>query len=107
MINFIIILERDIKNITRLITMFEYNKLPYNKHAISVLLDKKNELITKLLDSDNSISLKDITDIHDLRIILSLIRASSVRESSDEYAWLDQFLYSDDFLNHIDFLIHH
>ena len=41
------ILERDIKNITRLITMFEYNKLPYNKHAISVLLDKKNELVDK------------------------------------------------------------
>ena len=77
------------------------NILSLQVHDVVALLDKKNELITKLLDSDNSISLKDITDIHDLRIILSLIRASSVRESSDEYAWLDQFLYSDDFLSNL------
>ena len=60
------------------------------------LLHEKNELITKLLDSDNPISLKDIKDIHDLRIILSIIRASSIGNPSDEYEWLEQFLYNSD-----------
>ena len=39
------ILQRDITNITRLINMFEYNKLPYNKNAITVLFNKKNEVV--------------------------------------------------------------
>ena len=34
-------LQKDITNLTKLIAMFEHNKLPYNKHALKVLLRKK------------------------------------------------------------------
>jgi hypothetical protein len=39
------ILQKDITNLTKIIAMFEHNKLPYNKHALKVILKKKDEII--------------------------------------------------------------
>jgi hypothetical protein len=50
------ILQKDITNLTRLITMFEYNKLPYNKHALKVLLGKQDELIKHFYALDRPIN---------------------------------------------------
>ena len=52
------ILQKDITNLTRLITMFEYNKLPYNKHALKVLLGKQDELIKHFYALDSPINKK-------------------------------------------------
>ena len=47
--------QKDITNLTKLITMFEYNKLPYNKHALSVLLEKKDEYTDYIYGLTNTI----------------------------------------------------
>ena len=52
------ILQKDITNLTRLINMFEYNKLPYNKHALKVLLGKQDELIKHFYALDKPINNK-------------------------------------------------
>jgi hypothetical protein len=52
------ILQKDITNLTRLITMFEYNKLPYNKHALKVLLGKQDELVNHFYAIDKPINNK-------------------------------------------------
>jgi hypothetical protein len=51
-------LQKDITNITKLINMFEYNKLPYNKHALKVLLNKKNEILSHFYSLDNPVNIK-------------------------------------------------
>ena len=50
-----VIQQKDITNLTKLINMFEYNKLPYNKHALSVLLEKKDEYTNYLYGLNNTI----------------------------------------------------
>jgi hypothetical protein len=47
--------QKDITNLTKLINMFEYNKLPYNKHALSVLLEKKDDYTNYLYGLNNTI----------------------------------------------------
>ena len=47
--------QRDITNLTKLINMFEYNKLPYNKHALAVLLEKKDEYTDYIYGLNNTI----------------------------------------------------
>jgi len=47
--------QKDITNLTKLINMFEYNKLPYNKHALSVLLEKKDEYTDYIYGLTNTI----------------------------------------------------
>ena len=52
------ILQKDITNLSKLINMFEYNKLPYNKHALKVLLNKKNEVLEHFYSLDTPINQK-------------------------------------------------
>ena len=52
------ILQKDITNITKLINMFEYNNLPYNKHALKVLLNKKDEILSHFYSLDNPVNIK-------------------------------------------------
>ena len=52
------ILQKDITNLTGLINIFEYYKLPYNKHALKILLGKQNELIKNFYSLDNPVNLK-------------------------------------------------
>ena len=47
--------QKDITNLTKLINMFEYNKLPYNKHALSVVLEKKDDYTNYLYGLNNTI----------------------------------------------------
>lgn len=47
--------QKDITNLTKLINMFEYNKLPYNKHSLSVVLEKKNEYANYLYSLNSTI----------------------------------------------------
>jgi hypothetical protein len=54
------ILQKDITNLTRLITMFEYNKIPYNKHALKVVLKKKDEVVEHFYSLDKPINHKFI-----------------------------------------------
>ena len=54
------ILQKDITNLSRLITMFEYNKLPYNKHALKVVLKKKDEVVEHFYSLDKPINHKFI-----------------------------------------------
>ena len=50
------ILQKDITNLTKLINMFEYNKLPYNKHALQVVLNKKDEVLEQFYSLDIQIN---------------------------------------------------
>ena len=50
------ILQKDITNLTKLIAMFEHNKLPYNKHALKVILKKKNEIIDHFYSLDTPVN---------------------------------------------------
>ena len=52
------ILKKDITNLTKLISIFEYHKLPYNKHALKVLLNKKNEILSHFYSLDNPVNIK-------------------------------------------------
>jgi len=52
------IIQKDITNLTKLINMFEYNKLPYNKHALKVLLNKQDEILDHFYSLDNPINHK-------------------------------------------------
>ena len=52
------ILQKDVTNLTKIITMFEYNKLPYNKHALKVLLKKKNEVLDHFYSLDTPVNQK-------------------------------------------------
>jgi hypothetical protein len=52
------ILKKDITNLTRLINMFEVNKLPYNKHALKILLGKQDELIKNFYSLDIPVNIK-------------------------------------------------
>ena len=54
------IIQKDITNLTKIITMFEYNKLPYNKHALKVLLNKQDEILDKFYSLDIPVNLKFI-----------------------------------------------
>ena len=54
------ILQKDITNLTKLIAMFEHNKLPYNKHALKVLLKKKDEIIDHFYSLDTPVNQKFI-----------------------------------------------
>ena len=54
------ILQKDITNLTKLISMFEYNKLPYNKHALKVVLQKQDEIIDHFYSLDAPINQKFI-----------------------------------------------
>jgi hypothetical protein len=54
------ILQKDITNLTKLISMFEYNKLPYNKHALKVVLKKQDEIIDHFYSLDAPINQKFI-----------------------------------------------
>ena len=51
-------LQKDITNLTKLIAMFEHNKLPYNKHALKVLLKKKDEIIDHFYSLDTPVNQK-------------------------------------------------
>jgi len=50
------ILKKDITNLTKLINMFEVNKLPYNKHALQIVLQKKDEYSDYLYSLNNNIN---------------------------------------------------
>ena len=50
------ILQKDITNLTKLINMFEYNKLPYNKHALQIVLNKKDEVLEQFYSLDTQIN---------------------------------------------------
>ena len=50
------ILQKDITNLTTLINMFEYNKLPYNKHALQVVLNKKDEVLEQFYSLDTQLN---------------------------------------------------
>ena len=52
------IMQKDITNLTKLITMFEYNNLPYNKHALKVLLNKQDEILDKFYSLDIPVNVK-------------------------------------------------
>ena len=52
------ILQKDITNLSKLIAMFEHNKLPYNKHALKVLLKKKDEIIDHFYSLDTPVNQK-------------------------------------------------
>ena len=52
------ILQKDITNLTKLIAMFEHNKLPYNKHALKVLLKKKDEVLDHFYSLDTPVNQK-------------------------------------------------
>ena len=54
------ILQKDITNLSKLIAMFEHNKLPYNKHALKVLLKKKDEIIDHFYSLDTPVNQKFI-----------------------------------------------
>jgi len=51
-------LQKDITNLSKLINMFEYNKLPYNKHALNVLLNKQDEILDHFYSLDNPVNHK-------------------------------------------------
>ena len=52
------ILQKDITNLTKLIAMFEHNKMPYNKHALKVLLKKKDEVLDHFYSLDTPVNQK-------------------------------------------------
>ena len=52
------ILQKDITNLSKLINIYEYHKIPYNKHALKVLLGKQNELIKNFYSLDNPVNVK-------------------------------------------------
>ena len=52
------ILQKDVTNLTKLIAMFEHNKLPYNKHALKVLLKKKDEVLDHFYSLDTPVNQK-------------------------------------------------
>jgi len=52
------ILQKDITNLSKLINMFEYNKLPYNKHALNVVLNKQDEILDHFYSLDNPVNHK-------------------------------------------------
>ena len=52
------IIQKDITNLTKLITMFEYNKLPYNKHALNVVLNKQDEILDHFYSLDTPVNQK-------------------------------------------------
>jgi len=54
------IIQKDITNLTKIITMFEYNKIPYNKYALKVLLNKQDEILDKFYALDIPVNLKFI-----------------------------------------------
>ena len=45
MISPITVKQKEYSNLSNLLKFLENNKLPYNKHALSILQDKKNEFI--------------------------------------------------------------
>ena len=49
--------QKDLTNITKIISMFEYNKLPYNKHVLSVITQQKNDIIDMFYSLDNTINI--------------------------------------------------
>jgi hypothetical protein len=49
--------QKDITNLTKLIKMFEHNKLPYNKHALSVITEKRSDYINTFYSLDNTINI--------------------------------------------------
>ena len=51
-------LQKDITNLSKLITMFEYNKLPYNKHALNVILNKQDEILDHFYSLDTPVNHK-------------------------------------------------
>ena len=52
------ILQKDITNLSKLISMIEYNKLPYNKHAINVVLNKQDEILDHFYSLDTPVNQK-------------------------------------------------
>ena len=52
------ILQKDITNLSKLINMFEYNKLPYNKHALNVVLNKQDEILDHFYSLDTPVNHK-------------------------------------------------
>jgi len=63
----------------------------------STKIDELDEsFIINLIKSNEVMPITNIKNIHDLRIILSIIRGSG-----NEYAWLDQFIYDDEFLSNL------
>ena len=62
--------QKDITNLTKLINMFEYNKLPYNKHALAILLEKKNEYTDYIYGLTNTIdnTLVKYTDYNTVKL---------------------------------------
>jgi len=51
-------LQKDITNLSKLINMFEYNKLPYNKHALNVVLNKQDEILDHFYSLDTPVNHK-------------------------------------------------
>ena len=51
-------LQKDITNLSKLINMFEYNKLPYNKHALNVVLNKQDEILEHFYSLDTPVNQK-------------------------------------------------
>ena len=51
------IIKKDITNLTKVIKMFEYNKLPYNKHALAVISEKRSDYINIFYSLDNTINI--------------------------------------------------
>ena len=83
------IIQKDITNLTKIITMFEYNNLPYNKHALKVLLNKQDEILDKFYSLDIPVNVKliqygDNLSKHLNKTIFSNYSQSSI--SSDSYS---------------------
>ena len=51
-------LQKDITNLSKLINMFEYNKLPYNKHALNVVLNKQDDILDHFYSLDTPVNHK-------------------------------------------------
>ena len=101
------ILQKDITNLTRLITMFEYNKLPYNKHALKVLLGKQDELIKHFYALDKPINNKLIHyNDKTLKILIKsslshfrLSKSSSISSSISNSSQKTKKYYENDLIN--------
>ena len=48
--------QKNYTNLSKLLIFLEYNKLPYNKHALAILQDKKDELINSFYNLYNPVN---------------------------------------------------
>ena len=91
------ILQKDITNLTKLITMFEYNKLPYNKHALKVLLKKKDEVVDNFYSLDKPINHKFMK--YNDRTTKTLIKHALSSSSSHKHSKKSNTIYDTNILS--------